>query len=389
MKHSFLAFATSLVGLLVGCSSPTKEESAETAEVQLEFLDSIVVESLSEIYLSSKNEETGDLIFKERFLKEFLITDSEGKILSRLELKGEGPNQVSFPMEVVFMNNQLVVKEMSAETKLSFFDGAFNKVRSSPALAQGLNMIEISVTRQSFSPIEVGTERMILGVETNAIDPEWMTPENQKPEFYSHAESGFLYDPNTDLLTRFNLYPDSWQPKKAKEWVGQALPFISVLGKGEQIAVLPRIGNQLFFYQLEGNSLKQTGEFALFHPARNESLKVDPMEQPFLYPAFTDIKGGGKYFLVEFHKEVPLELFQESRAKNENYMMDPEFKQILKRYRQPMYILMDRDGNQRTISQLPVEGAIHYFDKEDVIYLKPESNEERDYDVFYRYKILP
>lgn len=389
MKNSFLACATGLVGLLVGCNSPTKEESAETAEVQLEFLDSIVVESLSELFLSSKNEETGDLIFKERFLKEFLITDSEGKILSRPELKGEGPNQVSFPMEVAFMNDQLVVKEISAEMRLSFFDTKFNKIKMSPALANGLNMVEISVTRQSFSPIEVGTSKMILGVESNAIDLEWMTPENQKPEFYSYAQTGYLYDPDTDSLTKFNLYPDSWQPKKAKEWVGQALPFISVLGNGEQIAVLPRIGNQVFFYQMEANSLKQTGESTLFHPSRNESLKVDPMEQPFLYPAFTDIKGGGKYFLVEFHTEVPLELFQEFRAKSEDYMMDPEFKQILKKYRQPMYILTDRDGNQRTISQLPVEGAIHYFDKEDVIYLKPESKEERDYNVFYRYKILP
>ncbi len=353
------------------------------------FLDSIVVESLSELYLSSKNEKTGDLIFKERFLKEFLLTDSKGKILSKPELKGEGPDQVSFPMEVAFVGDQLVVKEISAEMKLSFFDREFNKTQVSPALAKGLNMVEISITRQSFSAFEKGNERLILGVENNSIDAEWMVSERQIPEFYDHVQTGYLYNPDTDSLVGFSLYPDSWQPKKDREWVGQALPFVSVMGKGDLIAGLPRIGNQLFFYQMEGNSLKQIGETNLFHPDRNANLKVDPKEQPFLYPAFTDIKGGGKYFLVEFHTEVPLDAFQELRAKSENYTSDPEFNQMLKKYRKPKYVLVDQAGNQRTISSLPVAGAIHYFDKEDVIYLKPEDVEERDYNVFYRYEILP
>ncbi|HSF53379.1 MAG TPA: hypothetical protein VLA71_06485, partial [Algoriphagus sp.] len=298
------------------------------------------------------------------------------------------PNQVNFPMEVAFMGDQLVVKEISAEMKLSFFDSEFTKVRMSPALAKGLNMVEISVTRQSFSVVEEGNSNLILGVETNAIDPEWMTPESQKPEFYEHAQTGYLYYPGTDSLNRFSLYPDSWQPKKDKEWVGQALPFVSVLGKGERIAVLPRIGNQVFFYTLDEGSLNPVGESQLFHPERREDLKVDPMEQPFLYPAFTDIKGGGKYFLLEFHTEVPLEVYQELRAKTEDYMNDPEFKNMLKTYRKAKYILVDQEGNQRTISELPVAGAIHYFDKEDVIYIKPEVDEEKDYNVFYRYKIL-
>lgn len=385
MKQIF--FSLAIIGFLASCKPSSGSESLDSSEVALEFLDSIVVESLSELYLASKNEQTGNLIFKERFLKEFLVTNSIGEILSKPELQGEGPNQVSFPMEIGFMEDQLVVKEISAEMKLNFFDSQFNKIKMSPALAKGLNMVEISVTRQSFSVIKEGSSTLILGVENNSIDPEWMSPENQTPEFYNNAKTGYLYNLETDSLNRFNLYPDNWQPKKDKEWVGQSLPFITDLKNNNLIAVLPRIGNQVFFYELKGKSLDPVGEFSISHPERKAELKVDPMEQPFLYPAFTDIKGGGKYFLIEFFTEIPLEIYQELRAKSENYMQEPEFKDAMKNYRKAKYLLLNSQGDQAVLAQLPIEGQIHYIDANDVIYIKPEVKEEKDYNVFYRYQV--
>lgn len=385
MKQIF--FSLAIIGFLASCNTPPDSGSADSLEVTLEFLDSIVVESLSELYLASKNEQTGNLIFKERFLKEFLVTNSTGEILSKPDLKGEGPNQVSFPMEIGFMEDQLVVKEISAEMKLNFFDSQFNKIKMSPALAQGLNMVEISVTRQSFSVIKEGSSSIILGVENNAVEPEWMSSENQTPEFYNNAKTGYLYNLDTDSLNRINLFPDNWQPKKDKIWVGQSLPFITALKNDSVIAVLPRIGNQVFFYQLKGGILEPLGEFLVSHPERNIDLKVDPMEQPFLYPAFSDIKGGGKYFLIEFFTEIPLEIYQELRAKSENYMQEPEFKDAMKKYRKAKYLLLNSQGEQAVLAQLPIEGQIHYIDANDVIYIKPETKEEKDYNVFYRYQV--
>ncbi len=386
MNRFHLLFSVLFARFLTSCDSSSSQDQFDGKEVQFEFLDSVVVESLSELYLSAKNEKTGQLVFKERFLKEFLLTDSLGRILKKPELKGEGPNQVNFPMELAFMGEQLVVKEISAEMRLSFFDQNFNKIKTSPALAKGLNMVEISNTRLTFSVFEGEGTPLILGTETNGIDPMWMTSENQKPEFYEQAEAGFLYNPVTDSLMRFNLYPAGWQPKKDNQWVGQALPFISILSS-EKVAVLPRIGEQLFFYTLAGQQLIPDGEIKLKHPERKGDMKVDSVEPAFLYPAFTDIKGGGNYFLVEFHTEIPLEIFQEFRAKSEDYMSDPEFKQMFKKYRVAKYILVDPQGNQGTISSLPLEGTIHYFDANDVIYIKPESKEEKDYNVFYRYQV--
>jgi hypothetical protein len=388
MKHSIFASITFLSVAISACS-PSSTSPSSSGEVRLEFLDSIVVESLHDLFLSSVNEQTGQILFKDRFLKEFLLTDPTGKIITSFSLTGEGPNQVSFPMEVAFMADQLVVKEISAEMKLNFFDSQFKKDGVSPPLASGLNMMEVAFKRQSFSVLDQDQGSLILGVENNAIDPQWMTAAYQKAEFYDVAKTGYIYNLENDSLRYFSLYPDSWQPKLNKEWVGQAFPFMAVLGQQNLIAVLPRVGKQIFFYTLQGQELVPRGETTVFHPDRRDELKIDPMEQPFLYPGFSDIKGGGNYFLLEFFTEIPLDAYQEIRAKSENYMTDPEFKQLMKTYRQERYILLNSEGDQQIISDLPIAGSIHYLDKEDVIYIKPEEVEERDHNVFYRYKILP
>ncbi|SEF58337.1 hypothetical protein [Algoriphagus boritolerans] len=82
-----------------------------------------------------------------------------------------------------------------------------------------------------------------------------------------------------------NLYSDSWQPKKEGKWVGPAYPFIAASSKSKVIAVLPRIGDQLFFFQLENNELVPKGETLINHPKRKRGLVFNPEDEPLLYPS--------------------------------------------------------------------------------------------------------
>jgi hypothetical protein len=44
-------------------------------------------------------------------------------------------------------------------------------------------------------------------------------------------------------------------------------------------------------------------------------------------------------------------------------------------------------GESYALEDLPVDGKVHLLDKNDVVYIKPKSEVEMDYNVFYRYKI--
>lgn len=378
-----------LLFTLVSCGNEKKSNEITSYEgkVEFEFLDSLVVESLSELYLADKNENTGQLLFNERQMEELIITDLEGKIISRFEPKGEGPNQVETPLEVAFWKEGIVLKEMSSENKFNFFDRDFRKIAQSPPLSKGLSFISMYNSNRSFSIFEKDGKSLILGQELNMLDEQLLAEKSENPLIYEKAEIGYIYDVDSEGLTRINLYPETWKPRLEQKWVGFKSSYVQVSKTDQKVAVLPSVGNELFFYDLDDTGISPISQISLFHPERNENLIFDVKNEYFLYPQFTQLISGGNYFLVEFYTEVPQDIYDSFRAKGEGYQSDPEYWETLQKHYKVKYILTDTNGNQGAISELPVEGKVHFMDANDILYIKPTSKTELDYNVFYRYQV--
>ncbi len=386
MVKLIFAFAFSLI--LFSCNSSSDLITSQTKEVQFELLDSLVVETLSELYLVGKQEESGRYLFKDKFVNDILLTDSKGKIIANPKLKGEGPDQVTQPWDLAFVGNEIVVKEFSPEMRIHFFDPSFKKRSVSDPLAAGMNSLEIAPQRNVISSLSYRGKNLVVGSDANAILPELMGESQKNVGFYTKAQGGFVLDANSGKISKLNLYPDSWQPKKEGEWVGPAYPFLAASSKSNLIAVLPRIGDQLFFFQLENNELVPKGETLIHHPERKRGVKFNPEDEPLLYPSFFDLKAGGSLFLVHFYTEVPREPYLTLKAQGKATTKNPDYVDLMRENRKSKYILVDEKGNQVPISTLPLEGQIHFMDSDDVIYIKPDSEVEKDYNVFYRYKVL-
>jgi hypothetical protein len=219
------------------------------------------------------------------------------------------------------------------------------------------------------------------------VDPALMAKNQQNHGFYEKSTSGYSVDVNSGNVSKLNLYPDSWQPKKEGKWVGPAYPFIAASSKSKVIAVLPRIGDQVFFYQLGNNELVPKGEALINHPKRKRGLVFNPEDDALLYPSFFDLKAGGNLFLIHFYTEVPRDLYLPMKAQGIDNAKNPEHVELLRRTRRSKYILSDDKGNQTPIEDLPIEGQIHFIDANDVIYIKPASKKEKDYNVFYRFRV--
>jgi hypothetical protein len=370
-----------------GTGQKSNEITSTEGKVEFEFLDSLVVESLSELYLADKNDDSGQLLFNERQMNELIITDQEGKIISRFEPTGEGPDKVESPLEVAFWKGGIVIKEMSSENKFYFFDKDFRKTAQSPALTKSLSFITIYNSNRSFSIFEKDGKTLILGMELNLLDEQLLIENSENPLIYEKAEIGYIYDIDSKDLTRINLYPKTWKPRLEKKWVGFKSSYVQVSKTDKKVAVLPSVGNELFFYNLDENGISPLSQISLFHPERNENLIFDVKKEYFLYPLFTQLFSGGNYFLVEFYTEVPQDIYDSFRAKGEDYQSDPEYWETLQKHYKVKYILTDTNGNQGAISELPVEGKVHFMDANDILYIKPTSKTELDYNVFYRYKV--
>ena len=373
---------------IISCNSSTELITSESKAARFQLLDSIMVESLSELYLVDRNAETGELLFKEKQLKEILLTDSKGKVLLKPNIKGEGPNQVGLPWELAFWGDGIAIKEISPEMPVHLFNSSMEKIRMSEPLAEGINMMEVAPLRNQLKEVQIDGKSLLIGADANAVSPKMMGKDFQNSNFYTLAESGFILDAQTGVSQKINLYPESWLPRKDGQWVGMAQPFFTVASKSQVFAVLPRIGDQLFLFKLQNEQLIPFQEVLVNHPDRKRNLVFNVEDEPLLYPSFFDLKAGGTIFLAHFYTEVPREPYLAMKNGQVNNGRNPEFTALLKNYRKSKYLLIDQKGNQSPITKLPIEGQVHYVDQEDVIYIKPDTEVERDYNVFYRYKVL-
>jgi hypothetical protein len=384
-----IIWSLSLSSILFSCQSKHKNkvQLSNPKEVKFEFLDSIVVETIDFLFLADKNEKTQQFVFNTKEIKELLITDLHGTIQSKFELTGDGPDQVTSPLEVAFWKDGFVIKEISPTHNFHFFNKDFKKIAQSPKITEGLNFLTIYNSHRSFSVIENEGRNFIIGEDLNLIEENLISEYEENADLYEKAVTGYSYDEEKEKITRFNIYPKTWKPRMEKKWVGSIPSFLQVSKSNKVIVVLPSVGDELFYYDWEPNSISPIFQISLDHTERKIKSSYNPKNDYVLYPHFTQLFSGGKYFLVEFFTALPSEVYDSFRSKSEDFQMNPDYWAALEEYRQVKYILTDQNGNQGPVSKLPIQGQIHYMDADDNVYIKPTLEKELDYNVFYRYKI--
>ncbi|WP_192346035.1 hypothetical protein [Algoriphagus sp. Y33] len=392
MNKSFLfVFIAFISFTLFSCS---KKESTTASldpirELQFEVVDSIMVDVLEDLVILDYQEELDQFMMKERRGGKVLLVSGEGDVIGEVELAGEGPNQVSMILEGRFLGkDRFVFKEISANMDFHLFDRDFQKIEKIKGPAIGLNAIFISFFRQTFTAWVEDENDVILGEEVNSYNPGDADPEKIGGEFYNQVKTGFLYDLRQDSIKYLNLYPESWGPRKTTRWIGQSFPFLTVDLARKKAAILPPIGDHLFLYDFDGKSLANEISVALSHPERNQEIP-DVSRENLLYPSFSDVKSFGEYQLVIFYTAVPEDVFNEFRAKGEDYRQDPEWRKAQAKYRNPHYIIVKGDQQIGVLNKLPVEGNVNLGLSDGTLIVKAADGEvERDYNLFYKLRLV-
>lgn len=387
MKLIFCSFAVCF--FFFSCSQRAPVSIDSTAELQFEVVDSIKVNVLDDLLIMDYLESSDKYLMKERKGGKIYLVDGKGSVISTQDIGGEGPNQVSIVWEGRFFGEDgYIFKEMSATMDFHVYDHDFQKTEKIRGPAVGLNAIFISFYRQTFHVFETGGEKYILGEEVNAFDAGTIDPLKLGGDFYNKAKTGYFYDLSQDSITYLNLFPKNWEPRKSNQWAGQSFPFLTFDPKNSKVTVLPPMGDALYSYELNGNSMQNETQVNLTHPDRTQPIP-DPSRENQLYPSFSDLKTFGEYQLAIFNTAIPEEIYQEFRAKGEDYYRDPEWPNVLAKYRTPRYIVI-KDGMQVGIVQnLPIDGNVNLGLADGSILVKATDGEvERDYNLFYRLKLV-
>jgi hypothetical protein len=389
MKNSFYLFSV-LIALFFACSekNPNSETIDPIQELEFEVVDSLIVDVLSELIVLDYHSRKDQYLMKERRGNGIYLIDGAGVILSQPELVGEGPNQVSMIWEGRFFGAEhYIFKEMSATMDFHVFDSGFQKVEKIPGAAIGLNAIFLSFYRQTFTVWEENGAPFIIGEEVNSYNPGDVDPDKIGGDFYNQVKSGFFYDLNADSISYLNLYPNAWEPKESKRWIGQSFPYLAFDAQLQRAAVLPPLGDQLFLYDLQDGQLINEQVVELSHPDRNQSIP-DPSREHYLYPYFSDLKIFGDLQIATFYTSVPEEVYSEFRSKNENFTQDPDWIKVAESYIRPRYIVIKEGKQIGILNELPIAGNVNFGLADGSLLIKADAGEiELDYNLFYHLRL--
>ena len=380
--------------LLSSCGDGKKNSpSGPETIVELELVDSLVIDELSPLAMDDYSPENGHYLIKGNKSRKLYLVDEKGAITKEYDILNEGPNGLG-------TNGAFGYRFLGKDRWVA--QGLFNgyhiynlqgeKLKTVPQNSEGLFRMTIYSMRTTFTPYVKNGDPYIVGEEPNSFDPAEHDPNKANAAFYENVRTVYNYNLVTEENELLETFPEAWQPRQSESYVGASLPFVAYNRIKEELAVLPVRGNQLFVYDYSDSlpALKDTVE--LSHRFRPKDIPpFDPNNDPNAsdYPEFSDLRILGDYILVGFHTIIPKDIVGQLRAKNEQFYNLPEYKTALERYSKPYYLLV-KDGEQvGVLDKFPVNGSLNFTDANGYLYindnLSPEV--ERDYNVFYKLRI--
>ncbi|WP_200975694.1 hypothetical protein [Echinicola sp. 20G] len=395
--HIQYSYALTLVLGLFACNtSEKKKEQGPTSPLELEVVDSLVVDELEPLVMDDHMASLGYYLLRNTKSRQPLLVDEKGTVIKEFDILHDGPDGIgSFGTGYRLLDDSRWVAQ-NLMTGYHIFDYQGKKIKELPAERAGLFSISIYSNRTTFTPYvkKFGgqTENYIIGEEPNAFDHKEISAEELGPKFYSLAETIFNYDIEKEKQEMITTFPEVWEPRANERFVGQAFPLVAINRKTMEMALLPTVGNQLFIYDYMGEAPILIDTVRLTHRHRpDEAREVDLNAERWSddYPLFTDLRVFGDGYLVGFYTRIPSDVIKELRAKSEEYYKLPEFQEANDQYAKPYYIYV-KDGEQiGVIDKLPVHGVVDFADEDGVLFVNDNGDPEieRDYNVFYKIRI--
>jgi len=361
--------------------------------LQLEQVDSLMVDELVPLRLQDYSPEAGMFILFDSKSKNPFFVDETGEIIHRFNLSKEGPNGTG--TNGVFGYKFIDKERFVAQGVFSgyfIYDLQGNQIRKIANNAKELYRLNIYRNRTTFHPFVENGQDLMLGEEQNFFSNEVADYNKLGTDYYTKISGVYRYNLNTEENELLESYPKSWEPRLNDRFVGPDFPFVALHDSKQKYALLPMVGNQVFVYEFREGQPILTQDIQLAHPLRPDSAPPHSTEganPDSDYPKFSNLLFSGEYLIASFSSKIPASVITELRAKSEEYYRLPEFKEAQKKYVKTYHIVVKNGKQIGIIDDLPVHGELEFMDANGILYVNDNASpeEERDYNIFYKLKI--
>jgi len=395
IKSQMVNFRNCLVSVLIlfSCSSKNTEE-ALGPERKLTFVleDSVMVDVLEPLVIDDQQISGGAFLMREGKSRKPYLISKKGEIIKAYEILNEGPNGIgSGAMGYSFLGEDKWAAQ-GLFNGYHIYNLVGDKIKLLDPIHLGIFAMSIYHFQTFFRGFLKDGEEILFGIESNLFDPSSLSKENRdQPMYYDSVKTIFTYRAKDQELKQFDAYPETWGPRKERKYVGKPEPLIAYHRSKHEMALLPKVGNQLFIYDFSGPEPELLHKVNLSHRFRPFEIPEFDEKDRFSgnYPAFTDIRYFGERILVEFRTKVPQDIMQGIMAKSERYYELPEFKEATKTYAKPYYLIVENGKQIGVVDELPVHGALDFASEGGEIFINDnlEPLVEREYNVFYQLKL--
>ncbi|SIS84819.1 hypothetical protein SAMN05421761_10640 [Belliella pelovolcani] len=395
MKKRFKLLLPLLLIYLVSFScSQIKEESINNPIdlIKLELIDSLVIDELSILRIQDIDVDAGKALLVSNN-KNLFLTDLQGEKLKSYELNNDGPDGLgrNGAFGYKFLDKDKFVAQ-GLMTSYFIYDLSGKQLKKVPYNAKELYRITIYNNRTTFHPYMKDGQMMMIGEELNFFSAEESDPKTLGVGYYEKISNVYRYNLDTEENEILESYPPSWEPRANQRFVGNNLSFVTLHDSKKSYALLPLTGSQLFIYDL-GEEISLRTEVQLQHPERPDlppTISPDNAGNYSDYPAFGNVLYAGEYCLIQFTLRIPASQMSELRALSQQYWNTDEYKEAAMKFMKSYYILVKNGKQVGVINEMPVNGTVEFLDKNGIIYINDNANpeEERDYNVFYKVKIV-
>jgi hypothetical protein len=357
--------------------------------------DSIMVDVLEPLVIDDQQLSGEAFLMRGTKSRNPYLVSENGKVIRAYDLLDDSPNGIGFngAFGFNFLGEDKWVALSQAFYKQFYIynlNGEKSKVLDSIDL--GVFSFTVNLYQSFFRGFIKSGEEMLFGIESNLFDPKSISKEElELPVYYDTVKSIFSYRIKDQFLKQFDTYPETWGPRKDRKYVGSSVSCIAYHRNKHQMAVLPKVGNQLFVYDFSGNEPVLLHEVALKHRFRPEIIPEIAKEAEYTssYPRFTDLRFVGERILVAFKTRIPEDILLRLMAKSSRVGDLPEYQEAKKNFVKTIYLVIEEGKQIGVVEGLPVHGTLDFATESGKIFINDniEPEAERDYNVFYQLKI--
>jgi len=382
--------------IVCACSSKnTEEEQGPERKMKFALLDSIVVDILEPLVIDDQQLSGGAFLMRGIKSRNPYLVSKRGKVIKAYDLLNEGPNGIGFNGAFGYNflgEDKWVALSQDFFKKYHIYNLEGDKSKVLETIDLGVFSFIVDSYQSFFRGFIKDGEEMLFGIESNLFDPSSLSKENRdQPMYYDSVKTIFTYRVKDQFLKQFNAYPETWGPRKERKYVGSSAPFIAYHRSKYQMAVLPKVSNQLFIYDFSGNEPVLIHEVALTHKFRPEIIPeiAKEAEHTSSYPSFTGLRFVGDLVLAEFKTRIPEDILLRLMAESSRVDDLPEYQEAKKNFVKSFYLVIENGKQIGVVEELPVPGALDFANEGGEIFINDnlEPEVERAYNVFYQLKL--